>query len=284
MGLFKPAWEKHNEGKALKAVRKLTDQALLANLARNGKWQSVCIAAINNLTDSAILADIAINTPYNELHRYAHVSQHDVVAIIGEAAVKGITSQSDLADVAKHAHNSAVRYSAVEKLTDQALLTDIAETINEKRFIRVAAAEKSSLSFLAQELYADIAINETRIDSRIEAVEKLTVQTLLAKVAKTTRDHSFGYGVEQFDYTKVREAAVRKLTDQALLAEVAKDAGGYSDSEGTHCAFPYAQAAVKKLTDQALLADLAENAKDAEIRLTALEELGPGTGQVSHFD
>jgi len=264
MGLFKPAWKNNNEGKVLKAVGKLTDQNILANLAKNGKWPSVRVAAIKNLTVSTVLVSIAQNAKSSD---YTFDFEEGIVA------VNNLTDQFDINEVAKNAKNKHVREAAVKKLTDQVMLAEIEKNANEDELVRSAAAKKLDDPSIAQKYYARNAINGKGLDFRIESVGKLTDQKLLAEVAKRAADHSSGYGVEQYDYIKIRETAANRLTDQTLLNEVAKDAGGYLDSKGNHRAYSYAQTAVNKLTDQSLLVDVAKNAIDINTRLVAIDRI-----------
>lgn len=67
MGLFKPAWmtDKHGKrDKALAAVRKVTDQARLAKIAREAPLGEVRTEAVSRLTDQDALYDIATSDRY----------------------------------------------------------------------------------------------------------------------------------------------------------------------------------------------------------------------------
>ena len=58
MGLFKPAWQSRDHLKRAKAVAKLDDQKILADIARNDQNASVREEAIKKLTNTAVLRDI----------------------------------------------------------------------------------------------------------------------------------------------------------------------------------------------------------------------------------
>jgi hypothetical protein len=88
-------------------------------------------------------------------------------------------------------------------------------------------------------------------EKALRAIEKMTDQKKLAKVAKTAESW------------EVRKRAVWKITDQSMLVDVAKNDG---DSR-------VRKAAVEELTDQSALADIAKNDKDSDVRKAAVEKL-----------
>ena len=59
MRLFRPAWDSKNEKRAVKAIKKLTDQNVLVDVAKNAKYSIVRVAAVKKITDQIVLADIA---------------------------------------------------------------------------------------------------------------------------------------------------------------------------------------------------------------------------------
>ena len=58
MDLFRPKWKNSNELVREQAVEELTDQAALADVARNDESERVRSSALEKLTDKAVLADI----------------------------------------------------------------------------------------------------------------------------------------------------------------------------------------------------------------------------------
>ena len=129
-----------------------------------------------------------------------------------------------------------------------------------------------------QALLAKIAVNEENSLVRMAAVYKLTDQALLAKIAVGDNDQY------------VRSAAVEHLTDQTVLVKIAIEANdiGYDVREAFLHLTDQAllariaveaknkdvrKLAVKDLTDQALRAKIAVEAKDADVRATAVEDL-----------
>ena len=117
--------------------------------------------------------------------------------------------------------------------------------------VRRVAVEKLT----NQALLAKIATTDSDGLVREVAVGKITDQALLAKIA-TTDNHAY-----------VGQVAVGKITDQALLAKIATRDSDSSDSS-------VRQAAVENLTDTALLNDLAESASVWEVRRAACSKTG----------
>ena len=70
LDLFKPAWQSGNQKKALKAVKKLTDQVVLTRVAKEAENYYVRLLAIEKLSDQVVLADIARNKAENENIRF----------------------------------------------------------------------------------------------------------------------------------------------------------------------------------------------------------------------
>ena len=142
----------------LAAVRKLTDQNVLADIAKNEKYSDVRKAAVEQLTDQIELATIAKN---------------DIDIYIRKAAVEKLTDQNVLADVAKNDTDSTVRKAAVEKLTDQNVLADVAKNDTDS-VVRKAALEK----LIDRDLLADVAKNGKYSDVCIAAAHRLVNHNL----------------------------------------------------------------------------------------------------------
>ena len=59
MGIFGPAWKSRNWDRAVEAVEKLNDPTELAQAARLARCYGARSAAVRKLTDQAVLAEIA---------------------------------------------------------------------------------------------------------------------------------------------------------------------------------------------------------------------------------
>jgi hypothetical protein len=113
--------------------------------------------------------------------------------------------------------------------------------------VRAAAIEHLT----DQTLLAKVALGDRSFELELAAVDRLTDQSLLAKVV-----------LESSNWT-VRENAVDKLTDQVLLAKLAMD-----DTVGN-----FRKLVVKKLTDQTLLAKIAAENKDTDVQSAAFDKV-----------
>ncbi|MGO9093761.1 MAG: hypothetical protein ACLQGV_00920 [Bryobacteraceae bacterium] len=176
-------------GKLKAAIRKLTDQALLAKIALESQYASARQAAVLKLTDQSLLVKIALQ---------------DQQANVRQAAVDSLNDQALLATLAIQSKYTPVRVAAINKLTDQVLLARIA--IEGEGWPPSEALRKLT----DQAMLAKVAIQSKSQSAGFDAVRKLTDKALLDRVAAEARDQH------------VRESAVAKLEEQAGLAEAAK--------------------------------------------------------------
>ncbi len=151
--------------------------------------------------------------------------------------------QGELSRIATEAPSLAVRLAAVKKLTDQNTLAQIVvssatlapEALNRitdnaaLRYIisadeltshRIAAAAKLEDHETGQKIIGDAARNDKEEAVRIQAVQLLDNQEILADIASTEKKS-----------IQVMSAAVRQVTDPALLAKIAgKGSHGHARS------------------------------------------------------
>lgn len=245
-----------------KAISQVTDQILLAGIAKTGSRGSLRIAAAARLIDKALAQSI-----------FFDIAQHDAFEKIKTEATWNLTDQAMLASLAISTSSESVRLAAtrmiedqvalagvakrpsasiavLEGIADQTLLADVAKMAYSGG-IRLAAANKLTDKAIAQTIYADVAENG-HWQQRDEAVQLLTDQGLLAEVAKRSST------------TKVRLQVADKLTDKALAQRIFADIAKKDDS--------YSGAA-EKITDQILLADVANRADSIKVRIQVAEKL-----------
>ena len=133
MGLFKPAWQSRDHLKRAKAVAKLDDQKILADIARNDQNASVREEAIKKLTNTAVLRDIIRTEKLDWLVK----SARERLEII-EAPLRA-QQKNQLLDVAKHTDDQ----EELLKLLEQARQIDtkmvILERINDQQILMKAA-------------------------------------------------------------------------------------------------------------------------------------------------
>jgi HEAT repeats len=182
------------------AAGKLTDQAVLTDLATSDSSSTVRTAATEKLNDQAVLANIAMR---------------DSEYSVRMAATKNLTDQVVLIDIARSDEVEVVREAALDKITDESLLADITEN-DDSYYVRKNAMDKlyhtngGDFSKLTnQVLLADIARNDKAVKVRAAATKKLTDQAVLSDIAKIHAD------------TDVRKIAIKKLTNQSVLFDLA---------------------------------------------------------------
>ncbi len=162
---------------------------------------------------------------------------------MGMVALVLIVGEQSISDVCLGADMSLVNESA-----DQGHLAKISiESTAMNRGDGLAAVEKLT----DQALLSKVALDAQDLYIRKAAAEKLTEETVLIKVAMEDTN------------SYVRIVAVEKLTDQSILAKVAMT------DEDVYVR----QAAVSKMTDQAVLSRLAATDKNVNVRQTAMERL-----------
>jgi hypothetical protein len=138
--------------------------------------------------------------------------------------------------------------AVVGSLTDQMSFASIAiQCTATDRGAGLSAVEKLT----DQELLKKVALNAQDLYIRKAAVEKLTDESVLGKIAIDDNN------------ANVRLSAVMKLTDQLVLAKVARaDADVY-----------VRKAAVEKMTDQTILSKIATDDKNSLVRYAAVERI-----------
>ncbi len=128
------------------AIKKITNQEILADIANYGKYIGTCRSAVYKITDQALLINIAKNNTHSDLRINAAVKLIDHKL-----------AQEVYADIAKNKNSGIERKEAIERLTDQSVLTDIAK--NDKySYYRIEAARKLYNQNLSQVIYTDIRI------------------------------------------------------------------------------------------------------------------------------
>ena len=228
MGLFTPLYMKgdlsvNQARKAIAMVEKITDQAKLAEIAREGKERTVRTTAIDKLNDGMLLVDFALNDKDVDLWAISRLEKlRDAKAMakllerhpklereyIERAMDSVVTDQALLEHLAKTAVHDSVRVRAIERLKSQAALGEVA-----RHDASVWVRQQATWRLTDPDLLAKIALEDRDTTVRTAAIgnENMTDGALLAKLALKDRD------------PKVRNAAVhnKHLTDSRALAEYA---------------------------------------------------------------
>ena len=186
-----------DEGKTKKEFLELiTNQDVLAYIAKNNDDSSVRIVATEKITDQSALIDIAKN---------------DDDSSVRKVATEKITDQSALIDLAKNDDDLSVRIVATEKITDPAVLAYVAKN-DEFYLVRKVAIKKIT----DPAVLAYIAKNDDEKEIRSFAVSNIIDQKALIDIAKNNDDSS------------VRIVATEKIMDQSVLIDIVKNDESWS--------------------------------------------------------
>ena len=118
------------------AIKKITDQNILAFIAKTIDDGDVCRAALEKITDKKILAEIAKTAKYSSVRK---------------RATSELTDQMILIEIAKTDKNYGVHEEATENITDQKILTEIAKTDNND-IVHMAATDKIKDIIIGQQI------------------------------------------------------------------------------------------------------------------------------------
>jgi len=179
------------------AVKKVTDQAVLAEIVRAGaryspdsKFRGVRLAAVKKLTDQAVLAEVAKTDGGSDVRFAAvegltdrpvleEIARTDEDYRVSSAAARKLTDAAVLAEIARTGKNSTLRLALVKQLTDHAALAEIARTDEDYR-VRKAAAEKLT----DQDVLAEIARNDADLAVRSAAATLIADASVRVQIAQ----------------------------------------------------------------------------------------------------
>lgn len=166
--IFKPKWKDEDFVKRYKAVKKLKDQKILIEIAKNDPNYTVRSAAVENITDENALIDLALN---------------DSSGGVQCGAIKKINDETVLKDIVKNLKNSEmVRETAIENINDVDFLIDVAKTdVSDE--IRRKATDKIDIEKINDDnILADIAKNGANVKVRQEALEKIKDKKIASEI------------------------------------------------------------------------------------------------------
>ena len=120
---LRPAWDSEYGSRAMEAVKKMTDEAKLVRAAKEARCWAARKAAVDKLTNQDVLADIAKNDSDSDVRKAAVENKY-------------LIDQSVMADIAKNDRDNNVSMAAIERITDQEikenLLLDLIRKIREQ--------------------------------------------------------------------------------------------------------------------------------------------------------
>ncbi len=203
LDLFRPKWKNSDASIRIEAVKELTDESVLAQLALSDEDDLVRCHAIEKIVDRNILTQITLTYLFGLVRETAAKRIEDLIKV-RLLAVKKITDQGSLIKIVLGDEDFSIRRIAAEKITDQNSLIKIA--LGDEHFsIRRIAAEKIT----DQNSLIKIALGGEDFSVRRIAAKKITDQDTLIKIAL------------EDDYGSVREVAIEKLENQNILTKIA---------------------------------------------------------------
>jgi hypothetical protein len=245
----------------LSALSKVTDEALLAEIAKSGALApGVAQAALNRLTEPARIADVARSAASYDVQEKAIERTSDQAVLIEilmepqkgfvhkpfDAAAARLTEASAV-EVATKAPSESQRARAVRRLSDQRLIAEVAANDASDPVARAATETLTS-----QDALAALAVNGRSAYIRIAAINKVSDQALLGRIARGT-----GSIAE-------RKAALLRLTDQGTLADIALSRSADAEQRAD---------AVRRIEDKTLLVRIAKGESRLDVLQAALDQL-----------
>ena len=227
-----------------RSVERTTDQEILARIAVEALDSNARHAAVNKLTDQTVLAKIAVDGFDSDDGAFAASKLTDETML-----AKVVLEAPDDSKVCRIAVWRLVDTTAIKKINDPVLLTKVQKVLSEIAVDEAWWSREAVERITDETMLVKVAVSDS--DARIDAVEKLTEQAALATVSLGASD------------PYVCDIAVKKLTEQAALVTVSL---GASDPHIRYIA-------VEKLTEQAALATVSIGDSDPHIRYIAVEKL-----------
>lgn len=237
------------------AVEKVTDQWLLSRVALQDEDRTVRLFAFNRISSKPILAKFALDAKDDDFRLEAvvriddpavriKVALNDKAEKVCEAAVKEIQDPNTLAEILKKSNFATVRKAAIWNLNadrDQAILKEVIQN-DALEEIRCLAVYRLK----DQDALLKLARGSDLASIRAEATEKITDQQSLWDIFR----HD--------DSEQVRIAAVKGIKDQNFLAEIVKTCDSHI----------LRLTAIARIDDQKLLEEIAKEEKTLSALVT----------------
>ena len=161
--------------KLLADVANLSNQALLAGIAKNAIYSDVCLAAADRLDDKALAQEV-----YADI---ANSADQDM----SKTATERLTAPKALANVAKNSKHGEVRLMAADKQKDKALAEEVYAEVarnSEEWDVRKAALERLTDQEKLEEIARNAAHNDIRLMAADRLGDKVLVEEVYADIAK----------------------------------------------------------------------------------------------------
>lgn len=202
---------------------------------------------------------------------------------VRKAAMKKVTDPAALVRIA--VNDASLNRDAVERLTDGAALQYVVDNADLSA-IRVLAASRLPDHARGQQIILDAALNDKEEAVRIQAVELLDDQSMLAQVAihkgskpqvvtralsRITESRQFERVARETPHDSAREWALDRIADKAVQEEISRS---YLVDPNMHAGFSAMRAALQYTDDQAALAQFVRREKVHEdLKIKAIEKI-----------
>lgn len=227
--LFQPKWKHPNPEKRKKAVSKITDQSLLAQIVKTDINGNVKLVALENISVPSLLADIGINYGVTSIATAAIKKIDDIATVIKALnSAKNVSTriaalhhlwglQIDKEELTKIIHETAIkakneglRGAAIEYSEDPAILREVA--LNDSYIMNKA---KAAIKLKDEEHLAVLLRDESnKVGYRINIgtckviLDHISDEHILTKIAKTN------------PFFELRRIAEEKVKEQTLQQEI----------------------------------------------------------------
>lgn len=181
------------------AIKRIEDQSLLARLAMEDKESSIRLTAVERLTDQALLTNLALQAKDKAVRR---------------AAVEGITDQTRLAGITIDSKDWNIKKLAFQKINDEKLISKIASEAPDEA-VRTAASVRLGKTTWSDVLSKAIE-DDAKIGPAISAIAWADKQEALSKQV-TVLSHRY---IRKGDVTRIPELKeLLRLYGTKALAE-----------------------------------------------------------------
>ena len=245
----------------LKAIEGITDQNILADIAKYNNRHEVRKAAVEKMSDQACLRQVFFDAFSEESVQKIALSKIDLSKIDSKEHLESILNI--MVDIKKTKNFSKdFRYLALISIIKKGgnhdlvrkILFDSACDKEIKRGVLDAITDQTILAKITTEYRwsTDVDYNKSTLELRLKAFQKITDQESIKYVFLNVNDFS------------IKEAALSKITEPHFLTVIAQDQKHYDS--------PIQCLVIEKISDRNVLEKLAKN-NDGNIRCTAEKRL-----------
>ena len=182
--LFKPKY-KHSDWKIRReAVKEISDEKILIDIAKSDDSPKVREEAINNINNQAVLKEI-IETDNDSLVQFFAFRNIEN----REDYLTTITDQWLLAKIAERDEDESIAIKAVRNMSDERLLAGIVENFRIKNNVRIEAAKKITDKEIIVDILSKKLMNES---IKLEIIKNIDDEKTRTEIEKETQVKMLG--------------------------------------------------------------------------------------------